>query len=231
METIKNLLRNMAYPGRGIILGTSPDGRSLIAAYFIMGRSENSRNRIFEADNRAIRIKAYDESKLTDPSLVIYYPLRICGNKLIVTNGDQTDTIYSYIREGYGFETALHTRTFEPDSLSTPRISGLMDLADGSYRFNILKAEENECVRFFFEYPSIAGNAHFLSTYNGDNNTPLSFAGEPVSVQTEQDIDVFTSLIWDSLNEENKVSLFVRYIDLKTKEFVTRIVNKFGGEN
>ena len=227
MERIGEFLRNRPYPGRGIMLGATADMNSLTVIYFIMGRSENSRNRIFEAEGRSIKIRAFDEAKLKDPSLVIYYPLKICGNMLILTNGDQTDTIYTYIREGHSFEDALRTRTYEPDSLCTPRISGILDLADGSYRLNILKTSPcGDCLRFFYEYPLTAGHSHFISTYDGDNDNPSSFSGEPLSFEITSDIDEMSSLVWDNLNEDNKVSLFVRYIDRKTKESVTRIVNR-----
>lgn len=228
MVEISDFLKTVSYPGRGIIFGITPNGDSLVAAYFLMGRSENSRNRVFETDGKAIRTKAFDEAKLTDPSLVIYYPLRSCGNILILTNGDQTETIYQYIREGHSFEDALRTRTYEPDSLLTPRISGIMDLSDGSYRLSILKSnEDKKCNRFFYEYPGDLGLGHFISTYIGDNSNPLPFSSEPLTIGIEQNIDSFTNNIWHSLNEDNKVALFVKYISLETKEITTKIVNKY----
>lgn len=231
---LKTELSSNAYPGRGIILGKTEDGKCAAIAYFIMGRSENSRNRIFEEDlNDGIRTKAFDESRMADPSLVIYSPVRVIGNCTIVTNGDQTDTIYDYLDESGTFEEALRTRTFEPDPpLFTPRVSGIVELKekDFSYKLSILKSDngnEASAQRFFFEYAQpVAGEGHFIHTYQNDGNPPLSFWGEPAPVRICADIDAFTSEIWENLNEANKISLFTRFIHLETGEFETRIVNK-----
>ena len=221
------------YPGRGIVLGRSADGRYAIAAYFIMGRSANSRNRIFVEDGEGIRTQAFDPSKLEDPSLIIYAPVRVLGNKTIVTNGDQTDTIYELMDRQQTFEQALRTRTFEPDAPNyTPRISGIMHVDGGRYNYamSILKSNHGDpdsCRRFTFAYENPkAGEGHFLHTYQGDGSPLPSFEGEPVPVGIEGGIDEFTKLIWDHLNEENKVSLFVRYIEIASGKYETRIVNK-----
>ena len=226
---IAKVLSGNAYPGRGIILGRSKDGTKIIIAYFIMGRSENSRNRIFEVDGEGIKTKAFDESKLTDPSLIIYSPVRVDGETTVVTNGDQTDTVYDYITKGDTFENALRTRTFEPDPPNfTPRISGIIN-KDG-YKLSILKSamgDENSVQRFFYEYKEPQnGIGHFIHTYKCDGNPIPSFEGEPEVIKLDKDIDEFTKLLWDNLNEQNKVSLFVRYIDVNTNETETRIVNK-----
>ena len=221
------------YPGRGIVLGRSADGRYAAAAYFIMGRSANSRNRIFVEDGEGIRTQAFDPSKLEDPSLIIYAPVRVLGNKTIVTNGDQTDTIYELMDRQQTFEQALRTRTFEPDEPNyTPRISGIMHVDGGRYNYamSILKSNHGDpdsCRRFTFAYENPkAGEGHFLHTYQGDGSPLPSFEGEPVPVGIEGGIDEFTKLIWDHLNEENKVSLFVRYIEIASGKYETRIVNK-----
>ena len=226
---IAKVLSCNAYPGRGIILGRNKDGTKNIIAYFIMGRSENSRNRIFEVDGEGIKTKAFDESKLTDPSLIIYSPVRVDGETTVVTNGDQTDTVYDYITKGDTFENALRTRTFEPDPPNfTPRISGIIN-KDG-YKLSILKSalgDENSVQRFFYEYKEPQnGIGHFIHTYKCDGNPIPSFEGEPEVIKLDKDIDEFTKLLWDNLNEQNKVSLFVRYIDVNTNETETRIVNK-----
>ena len=226
---IAKVLSGNAYPGRGIILGRSKDGTKNIIAYFIMGRSENSRNRIFEVDGEGIKTKAFDESKLTDPSLIIYSPVRVDGETTVVTNGDQTDTVYDYIIKGDTFENALRTRTFEPDPPNfTPRISGIIN-KDG-YKLSILKSamgDENSVQRFFYEYQQPQnGIGHFIHTYKCDGNPIPSFEGEPEVIALDKNIDDFTKLLWDNLNEQNKVSLFVRYIDIKTNDTETRIVNK-----
>ena len=226
---ISKVLSGNAYPGRGIILGRSKDGTKNIIAYFIMGRSENSRNRIFEVDGEGIKTKAFDESKLTDPSLIIYSPVRVDGETTVVTNGDQTDTVYDYIIKGDTFENALRTRTFEPDPPNfTPRISGIIN-KDG-YKLSILKSamgDENSVQRFFYEYQQPQnGIGHFIHTYKCDGNPIPSFEGEPEVIALDKNIDDFTKLLWDNLNEQNKVSLFVRYIDIKTNDTETRIVNK-----
>lgn len=231
--SLEQELRGNAYPGRGIILGCSADGSKAVSAYFIMGRSENSRNRIFVEDGEGIRTQAFDPSKLTDPSLIIYAPVRVLGNKTIVTNGDQTDTIYELMDKQQTFEQALRTREFEPDAPNyTPRISGIMHVEGGSYNFalSILKSDNGDpssCLRYTFAYHAPApGQGRFIHTYQGDGNPLPSFEGEPKLVTVPNDIDDFTNILWDSLNEDNKVSLFVRFIDIKTGSYETRIVNK-----
>lgn len=235
MQTIslKDDLKNNSYPGRGIILGKTPDGTRAVTAYFIMGRSENSRNRIFVEEGDGIRTQAYDPSKLTDPSLIIYTPVRVMGNKIIITNGDQTETIYQGMDHQLTFEQSLRCREFEPDSPNyTPRISGILHVKpDGfNYAMSILKSchgNPESCNRFTFAYENpVAGQAHFLHTYKQDGNPLPSFEGEPKRVETVDGIDEFTYIIWNNLNEENKISLFVRYIDIETGEFETRIINK-----
>ena len=234
ISTIKDELNSLAYHGRGIIIGKSADGKKAITAYFIMGRSENSRNRVFVAEGEAMRTKAFDESKMTDPHLIIYYPVRVLGNKTIVTNGDQTDTIYELMDKQMTFEQALRTREFEDDKPNfTPRISGIIHREGGRMNFamSILKSAEGDdssCERFTYAYSDpIAGKAKFIHTYNCDGNPLPSFEGEPKTLELpDTDIDSLTDLIWTNLNEDNKVSLFVRYIDLATGETDTRIVNK-----
>ena len=230
---IEQELRENSYPGRGIILGKSPDGIKAAAAYFIMGRSENSRNRIFVEDGEGIRTQAFDPSKLTDPSLIIYAPVRVLGNKTIVTNGDQTDTIYEGMDRQLTFEQSLRSREFEPDGPNyTPRISGIMHIENGTYNYamSILKSSDgcpDSCHRFTFAYENPkAGEGHFIHTYQCDGNPLPSYEGEPKRIQIPDDIDAFTELLWNSLNEDNKVSLFVRYIDIETGTYETRIVNK-----
>ena len=217
------------YPGRGIVLGITPDGKKAVAAYFIMGRSVNSRNRVFIQEPDGIRTEAHDPSKMADPHLIIYHPVREVGQGLIVTNGDQTDTIWQYLAKGESWEAALRTRQFEDDKPNwTPRISGLQAM-DGSDKMSILKAADPEgtgCVRNFFEYPALAGLGHFIHTYVTDGNPIPTFQGEPERVAVLQDIDTFTSLLWDNLNPDNKISLFVRYTDLETREYEQRILNK-----
>ena len=225
------LLRTNPYPGRGIVLGVTPDGKHSVAAYFIMGRSANSRNRVFSPEPDGIRTQAHDPSKLEDPSLIIYHPVRQMGRGLIVTNGDQTDTIREGLAAGKTFAQALHTRTFEPDSPNyTPRISGLLK-KDGDYTLSILKSAGGDpasCRRYFFAYEKpLAGQGHFIHTYMGDGNPLPSFEGEPEQVAiTSQTPQEFAQLIWDNLNEENKVSLFVRYVDLMTGSWESVIINK-----
>ena len=233
MLSIEKELQENSYPGRGIIIGRSKDGTKAVTAYFIMGRSENSRNRIFVEDGEGIRTQAFDPSKLVDPSLIIYAPVRVLGNKTIVTNGDQTDTIYEGMDRQLTFEQSLRSREFEPDAPNyTPRISGIMHIENGkySYAMSILKSNNgnpDSCNRYTFAYQNpVAGEAHFIHTYMGDGNPLPSFEGEPKLVGLEGDIDTFTSLVWENLNEENKVSLFVRYIDIETGKYETRIVNK-----
>lgn len=229
---IKQDLAGNSYPGRGIVIGQSADGKSAVIAYFIMGRSENSRNRVFVEDGEGIRTQAFDPAKLSDPSLVIYAPVRVLGEATIVTNGDQTDTIYDFMKEGKTFEDALRTRTFEPDSPNyTPRISGIVERGEGSftYKLSILKSTDGDpemAQRFFFEYEPKAGLGHFIHTYKCDGNPIPSYEGEPTPVELEGDIDQFTAALWENLNGDNKVSLFVRTIDLTTGKTDTRIVNK-----
>ena len=233
MKSLFDEVANNAYPGRGIVIGTSPDGTKAITGYFIMGRSENSRNRIFVEEGEGIRTEAFDPAKLEDPSLIIYAPVRVRGNDTIVTNGDQTDTVYDLMAEGKTFEEALRTREFEPDAPNyTPRISGVMHVADGkfSYEMSILKSDNGNpdcCNRYTFSYDKpVAGEGRFIHTYKHDGNPLPSFDGEPTLVEMVDDINEFTEKLWDNLNGENKVSLFVRYIDIKTGEYETKIVNK-----
>ena len=232
MDHIGTLLKDNAYPGRGIIAGMSADGTKAVAAYFIMGRSANSRNRIFAAEGEDLKTKAFNESKVEDPSLIIYYPVRTLQNHLIVTNGDQTDTIFNYLSQGKTMEEALAARCFEPDApLFTPRISALLTFESGvfSYKMSILKAADPEgkhCARQYFCYESAAGEGHFIHTYQCDGNPPPSFAGEPESVEIPDDIDAFTAQIWENLHGDNKISLFVRYIDHASGDAQTRILNK-----
>lgn len=227
---LKEKLSTNAYPGRGIVLGITPDGTHSVAAYFIMGRSVNSRNRVFVQEPDGIRTEAHDPSLMKDPHLIIYHPVREVGQGLIVTNGDQTDTVWEYLAKGESWEAALRTRLFEDDGPNwTPRISGLL-AGDGSYKMSILKAADAEgsaCARFFYEYPAIAGLGHFIHTYVCDGNPVIpTFQGEPERVAIDGDIDAFTSMLWENLNEANKISLFVRYTDLATGEFQQRIINK-----
>ncbi len=232
--TIKEELNSLSYHGRGIIIGKSADGKKAITAYFIMGRSVNSRNRVFVAEGDAMRTKAFDESKMVDPHLIIYYPVRVLGNKTIVTNGDQTDTIYQLMDRQMTFEQALRTREFEDDKPNfTPRISGIIQRDGGEmhYAMSILKSAEGDdssCERFTYAYSTpLAGRAKFIHTYSGDGNPLPSFEGEPKTLLLpDMDIDSLTDLIWTNLNEDNKVSLFVRYIDIESGETETRIVNK-----
>lgn len=233
MINIKTELENNAYPGRGIIIGKSLDGKNAIIAYFIMGRSENSRNRIFVGDDKGIKTKAFDESKLVDPSLIIYSPVRVFENKTIVTNGDQTDTVFDFMNAGETFEQALRTRTFEPDPPNfTPRISGIVENFENgfSYKLSILKSNngnENSAQRFFYEYQEpVCGEGHFIHTYKCDGDPIPSFYGEPKVIALENDIDELTSTLWNSLNADNKVSLFTRFIDLENGEVQSRIINK-----
>ena len=226
--SIAEKLNTNTYPGRGIILGVTPDGSKAVAAYFIMGRSVNSRNRVFTEEPDGISTEAFDPSLLKDPSLIIYHPVRERKEGLIVTNGDQTDTIADGFAEGRCFEDSLRTREFEPDGPNwTPRISGLQ-LKDGSYKLSILKsadAEGTACVRQFFDYPPMAGMGHFIHTYVCDGNPIPTFQGEPERVDILDDIDEYTGVLWNNLNKDNRVSLFVRYTDLESGEYEQLIVN------
>lgn len=230
---LKKALSENAYPGRGIIIGRSANGKYAVSAYFIMGRSVNSRNRVFVEDGEGIRTQAFDPSKLSDPSLIIYAPVRVLGNDTIVTNGDQTDTIYDGIKAGKTFSESLEIREFEPDPPNyTPRISGIMHIEDGkyTYKMSILKSDNgnpDQCLRHTYTYDNpIAGDGRFIHTYMQDGDPLPSFEGEPEYVSIMDDMDEFTNMLWDNLNEENKVSLFVRYIDIETKETKTKIINK-----
>ena len=230
-------LRENAYPGRGIVIGRSGDGTKAVTAYFIMGRSSNSRNRVFVPEGEGIRTQAFDPSRLEDPSLIIYAPVRVLGNKTIVTNGDQTDTIYEGMDSQLTFEQSLRSREFEPDAPNyTPRISGIMHIENGKYNYamSILKSDEGDpscCIRNTFAYENPrAGEGRFIHTYMQDGNPLPSFQGEPRKVAIEGDIDSFTEKIWNALNEDNKVSLFVRFIDIATGKYETRIVNKNAAE-
>lgn len=233
MASLAQELNENAYPGRGIVIGTSPNGKYAVTAYFIMGRSVNSRNRVFVEDGEGIRTQAFDPSKLEDPHLIIYAPVRVLGDKTIVTNGDQTDTIYDGMKAGQTFEESLRIREFEDDAPNfTPRISGLMEVADGKYQYSmsILKSFNGDptcCIRNTFTYDNpLAGKGHFIHTYMHDGNPLPSYEGEPTLVETMDDIDSWCEMIWKNLNEDNKVSLFVRFIEIETGKVQTRIVNK-----
>ena len=233
MLSIEKELQENSYPGRGIIIGRSADGAKAVAAYFIMGRSENSRNRVFVEDGEGIRTQAFDESKLTDPSLIIYAPVRVLGNKTIVTNGDQTDTIYEGMDRQMTFEQALRSREFEPDAPNyTPRISGIMHVEGGkfNYAMSILKSRNGDsgsCCRYTFAYENaVPGEGHFIHTYMHDGNPLPSFEGEPKRIGILDDMNAFADTLWRSLNEDNKVSLFVRYIDIATGKYESVIINK-----
>ncbi len=231
--SLEKELKENEYPGRGIIIGKSKNGKYAVTAYFIMGRSENSRNRVFVEDGKGIRTQAFDASKLSDPSLIIYAPVRVLGNKTIVTNGDQTDTIYELMDKQQTFEQSLRTREFEPDAPNyTPRISGIMHVENGEYNYamSILKSSNGNpdaCNRYTFAYNNpVNGEGHFIHTYKGDGNPLPSFEGEPKLVEISDDMEAFTQMLWNSLNEDNKVSLFVRYIDIATGKYTSTIVNK-----
>ncbi|MCR5425574.1 MAG: IMP cyclohydrolase [Lachnospiraceae bacterium] len=232
MASLKEELSTNTYPGRGIVIGRSEDGKYAVTAYFIMGRSSNSRNRVFVTEGEGIRTQAFDPSKLEDPSLIIYAPVRVLGNDTIVTNGDQTDTIYDGLQKGLTFEQSLRSREFEPDGPNyTPRISGLMHVENGTYDYalSILKSNHGDpssCQRFTYTYENPkAGEGHFIHTYQHDGNPLPSYEGEPTPVAIGNDIDAFTELVWTNLNAENKVSLFVRFIDIATGNYETRIIN------
>ena len=230
--SLKNQISQNAYPGRGIVIGKSQDGKKAVIAYFIMGRSENSRNRVFVEDGEGIRTQAFDPAKLSDPSLIIYAPVRVLGSDTIVTNGDQTDTIYDGLKAGKTFETALRSREFEPDAPNyTPRISGILHFEDGfSFEMNILKSNNGDgsaCNRYNFYYDNpLAGEGRFIHTYMKDANPLPSFEGEPEVVNIVGDINEFGDMVWNSLNEENKVSLFIRFVDIETGKTETKIYNK-----
>jgi len=231
--SIEKELSENTYPGRGIIVGRCACGKKAVTAYFIMGRSENSRNRVFVTDGEGIRTQAHDPAKLADPSLIIYAPVRVLGNKTIVTNGDQTDTIYDGMKNGLSFEAALESRTYEPDAPNyTPRISAVLEVENGNFdcKLSILKSNcgdpSSNCRNTFQITNLIPGKGYFIHTYMCDGNPLPSFEGEPKLITIDKNIDDFTDMLWTNLNEENKVSLFVRYIDIETGEYETRIVNK-----
>ncbi len=232
INSLSDILQNNTYPGRGIVVGKTPDGSCAAIAYFIMGRSENSRNRIFRQEGENVTIYPFDESKVSDPSLIIYSPIKKIGNNLIVTNGDQTDTIYDFVKDGNSFEAALETREFEPDAPNfTPRISSMLTFNgnDFTYKMSILKSADEEgssCNRYTFNYSSLAGLGHFIHTYNCDGNPIPTFTGEPERVEISDSIDEFAGLIWKNLNADNKISMCVKYINLSTGETQTRMINK-----
>ena len=232
MKNLEQELKENAYPGRGIVIGESKDGKTAVTAYFIMGRSSNSRNRVFVEDGNGIRTQAFDPAKLEDPSLIIYAPVRVLGNKTIVTNGDQTDTIYDFVTAGKSFKEALETRQFEPDAPNfTPRISGMItfDANDFVYSMSILKsmdAEGSECARYTFDYKPLKGLGHFIHTYECNGNPIPTFQGEPERVEIPDDIDEFAENLWNNLNEDNKISLYVRYIDLNDGSVQSVMYNK-----
>lgn len=231
--SLENELKSNPYPGRGIAVGKTPDGRHAVIVYFIMGRSKNSRNRIFAEDGEGIRTQAYDPAELTDPSLVIYAPVRVSGNNTIVTNGDQTDTIYDLMGKGLTFRQALLTREFEPDAPNyTPRISTILEIKDGNFNYSmsILKSNNGNpdaCNRYTFDYENpVNGEGHFIHTYMHDGSPLPSFEGEPVLIGIKDNMDEFSTLIWNSLDNDNKVSLFVRYIDISNGSYQSKIYNK-----
>lgn len=232
-DSVSDILKNNEYAGRGIIIGTSPDGKSAVCAYFIMGRSENSRNRVFVRDGETLKTEPFDASKVSDPSLIIYNAVRKSENNLIVTNGDQTDTVYNLMGKGKGFYEALKTREFEPDAPNfTPRISGILYLKNGfNYEMSILKSiDENgtNCCRYTYSYPSVGGLGHFIHTYNCNGNPLPTFTGEPHRIDIKNDIEEFANEIWESLNGDNKISLYVRYTDIETGNYTDKIINKNG---
>ena len=229
---LNTLLANNTYPGRGIVIGKSADGKKAVTAYFIMGRSQNSRNRVFVEEGGNVVIHPFDASKVEDPSLIIYYTHRVLDNRRIVTNGDQTDTVYAFLKDGGTFEQALETRSFEPDAPNyTPRISGLLTFEKGdfTYKMSILKSSDEKgsaCNRYTFSYAPLAGVGHFIHTYDCDGNPIPSFTGEPERVAIAGDIDEFAQSLWENLNEQNKVSLYVRFVDLASGTSENRLFNK-----
>ncbi len=232
INSVKELLCGNPYPGRGIIAGMTPDGTKAVSVYFIMGRSDNSRNRVFAEKNGEVTIYPFDTSKVKDPSLIIYSPVKKSGNNLIVTNGDQTDTVYEYLSKGKTFEEALETRCFEPDAPNfTPRVSALLNFNGNnfSYKMSILKSADAEglsCNRFTFSYSPVKGLGHFLHTYDRDGDPLPSFTGEPERVGVSDNIGEYTEIIWNSLDKNNKISLFVRYDDINYATYETRLINK-----
>lgn len=231
-DKIGELIKDNSYVGRGIVIGKTEDGTKAAIAYFIMGRSENSRNRIFVENGEEVIIHPFDASKVEDPSLIIYSPIRVFENNLIVTNGDQTDTIYDFVKEGKTFSESLETREFEPDAPNfTPRISGMLTFDEGNftYQMSILKSADPEgtaCNRYTFAYSALDGLGHFIHTYQHDGNPIPTFCGEPERVYVPNDIDEFTNEIWENLNEANKISIYTRFVDLETGEVTNRMINK-----
>ncbi len=232
LNNLPELIRDNTYVGRGIVIGKTQDGTRALVAYFIMGRSANSRNRVFTLEDGSLYTRPFDESKIQDPSLIIYAALRTRGNHLIVTNGNQTDTVYEGLRKGLSFAESLASREFEPDAPNfTPRISGMLTFGEGdfTYQMNILKsadAEGSACSRFTFDYPALPGVGHFLHTYVCDGNPIPTFQGEPERVEIGNDIDEFTASLWDALNADNKISLYVRTVDLSTGKTEEKLINK-----
>lgn len=232
VNSVYEILESNSYAGRGIIVGTTPDAKNAVAAYFIMGRSENSRNRIFAEEGTDVYTRPFDEAKVSDPSLIIYRAIAVHENKLVVTNGDQTDTVVHGFESGVDFKDILKTRTFEPDAPNfTPRISAVLEFDEGdfNYEMSILKSmdyEGKKAARYTFSYPSLPGLGHFIHTYDKDGNPLPSFSGEPERIATENDIDVFSEKLWKSLNSENKISLYVRYVNLETGKDESRLINK-----
>lgn len=234
-RAISEALKGNSYPGRGIVLGCSEDGSRLSVAYFIMGRSQNSRNRVFEEEGDAVTIYPADATKVEDPSLIIYSPIRVLGESLIVSNGDQTDTIYDFIKEGNTFEEALSTREFEPDMPNwTPRISGIMDLSYGSYTMSILKSEDSDgkdCVRYYYNYKPQKGLGHFIHTYVQDGSPIPSFQGEPIRISIPNTAEELASEIWGSLDSDNKIALYVRYINIADRTDERVLINRYDRVN
>lgn len=232
-HNISDILKGNKYPGRGIIIGTSPDKRYAVCAYFIMGRSENSRNRVFVKHGETLMTEPFDHSKVLDPSLIIYNAVRKAKNSLIVTNGDQTDTVYDLTCKGLSFKEALETREFEPDTPNfTPRISGMLHFENGfCYEMSILKSIDEsgtDCCRYTYSYPSAKGLGHFIHTYDCDGDPLPTFTGEPHRVNIKASVDEFSDEIWESLDKDNRISLYVRYTDIKTGEYTDKITNKNG---